>query len=142
MSFTLATKRLTLRTGAMAREVTVDERGRASGVSYIDTATIENYRVSVASSDIRNALIIGVKRERIRPDRIRLDRDHTRPVAVSQAVPEGGQRVLGRGECWQAQAEQQSGRGVPAAMCTAPAAMCTVPSIHGNRPSSSTTGVN
>ena len=35
----LATKRLTLRTGAMAREVTVDERGRASGVSYIDTAT-------------------------------------------------------------------------------------------------------
>ena len=41
---------------------------------YIDTATIENYRVSVASSDIRNALIIGVKRERTRPDRIRLDR--------------------------------------------------------------------
>jgi choline dehydrogenase-like flavoprotein len=35
----LETKRLTLRTGAMAREVTVDERGRASGVSYVDTAT-------------------------------------------------------------------------------------------------------
>ena len=35
----LETGRLTLRTGAMAREVTVDERGRASGVGYIDTAT-------------------------------------------------------------------------------------------------------
>ena len=35
----LATKRLALRTGAMAREVTVDTRGRATGVSYIDTAT-------------------------------------------------------------------------------------------------------
>ncbi len=43
-------------------------------VSYIDTTTIDDYRVSVASSDIRNALIIGVKRERTRPDRIRLDR--------------------------------------------------------------------
>ena len=34
-----ATGRLTLVTGAMAREVTVDDAGLASGVSYIDTAT-------------------------------------------------------------------------------------------------------
>ncbi|HEX5818854.1 MAG TPA: GMC family oxidoreductase [Gemmatimonadales bacterium] len=41
----LETKRLTLRTGAMAREVTVDERGRASGVSYVDTATGKDQHV-------------------------------------------------------------------------------------------------
>jgi len=35
----LRTGRLTLVTHAMAREVTVDSRGRASGVSYIDTKT-------------------------------------------------------------------------------------------------------
>jgi choline dehydrogenase-like flavoprotein len=35
----MQTGRLTLVTGAMAREVTVDEAGLASGVSYIDTAT-------------------------------------------------------------------------------------------------------
>jgi choline dehydrogenase-like flavoprotein len=35
----LATGRLTLVTGAMAREVTLDARGRASGVVYIDKAT-------------------------------------------------------------------------------------------------------
>jgi choline dehydrogenase-like flavoprotein len=35
----LATGRLRLITGAMAREVTVDARGLASGVSYIDTRT-------------------------------------------------------------------------------------------------------
>jgi choline dehydrogenase-like flavoprotein len=35
----LATKRLTILTSAMAREVTVDEAGLASGVSYIDKTT-------------------------------------------------------------------------------------------------------
>ncbi|MEO8030903.1 MAG: GMC family oxidoreductase [Gemmatimonadota bacterium] len=35
----LATGRLTMVTGAMAREVTVDKKGRASGVVYIDKAT-------------------------------------------------------------------------------------------------------
>ena len=35
----LATKRLTILTNAMAREVTVDEAGLASGVSYIDKTT-------------------------------------------------------------------------------------------------------
>lgn len=35
----LATKRLTLVTGAMAREVTTDDGGLASGVTYVDTAT-------------------------------------------------------------------------------------------------------
>ncbi|MGD9902831.1 MAG: GMC oxidoreductase [Vicinamibacterales bacterium] len=35
----LATGRLAMITGAMAREVTVDEAGLASGVSYIDTTT-------------------------------------------------------------------------------------------------------
>ncbi len=35
----VATGRLTLRTGSMAREVTVDARGRATGVTYIDKAT-------------------------------------------------------------------------------------------------------
>jgi len=34
-----ATGRLTVKTGAMAREVTVDARGRATGVTYIDKAT-------------------------------------------------------------------------------------------------------
>lgn len=37
----LATGKLTLVTGAMAREVTVDKKGRASGVVYIDKATGE-----------------------------------------------------------------------------------------------------
>jgi choline dehydrogenase-like flavoprotein len=35
----LATKRLTILTGAMAREVTVDASGLADGVAYVDTAT-------------------------------------------------------------------------------------------------------
>jgi len=35
----MATGRLTVVTGAMAREVTVDEGGLASGVSYVDTTT-------------------------------------------------------------------------------------------------------
>jgi choline dehydrogenase-like flavoprotein len=35
----LATKRLTLTLNAMAREVTVDDRGHASGVAYIDKTT-------------------------------------------------------------------------------------------------------
>jgi hypothetical protein len=35
----LKTGRLTLVTNAMAREVTIDSRGRATGVTYIDTKT-------------------------------------------------------------------------------------------------------
>jgi choline dehydrogenase-like flavoprotein len=35
----LATGRLTLRTGAMVREVTTDDEGLATGVTYVDTAT-------------------------------------------------------------------------------------------------------
>jgi choline dehydrogenase-like flavoprotein len=38
----LATGKLTLRTGAMAREVTTDAEGLATGVSYVDTATGED----------------------------------------------------------------------------------------------------
>ena len=41
---------------------------------HIDTATIEEYRITAASTDIRNALIIGAKGERLRPDRLRIDR--------------------------------------------------------------------
>ena len=41
----LETGNLTLVTGAMAREVTTDDEGRASGVSYVDTATLEEGRV-------------------------------------------------------------------------------------------------
>jgi choline dehydrogenase-like flavoprotein len=45
----LATGRLTLRTHAMAREVTLDDTGRATGVSFIDTNTgaDEHVRASV-----------------------------------------------------------------------------------------------
>ncbi len=41
----LATGKLTLVTGAMVREVTLDRRGRASGVLYIDKATRTERRV-------------------------------------------------------------------------------------------------
>ena len=41
----LATGHLTLVTGAMAREVLTDREGRASGVSYVDTATLEERQV-------------------------------------------------------------------------------------------------
>ena len=41
----METGHLTLVTGAMAREVTTDDRGRASGVSYVDTATLEERQV-------------------------------------------------------------------------------------------------
>jgi len=41
----LETHRLTLITGAMAREVTLDRRGRANGVVYIDKATRTEQRV-------------------------------------------------------------------------------------------------
>jgi choline dehydrogenase-like flavoprotein len=41
----LATGKLTLVTGAMAREITLDKRGRASGVVYIDKATREERSV-------------------------------------------------------------------------------------------------
>ena len=38
----LATGKLTIRTGAMAREVTTDAEGLATGVAYVDTATGED----------------------------------------------------------------------------------------------------
>jgi choline dehydrogenase-like flavoprotein len=41
----LATGRLTIVTNAMAREVTVDDQGLASGVSYIDTTTGREHHV-------------------------------------------------------------------------------------------------
>jgi choline dehydrogenase-like flavoprotein len=41
----LATGRLQIVTGAMAREVTTDERGLASGVSYVNTADGRDYHV-------------------------------------------------------------------------------------------------
>ncbi|HXY39715.1 MAG TPA: GMC family oxidoreductase [Vicinamibacteria bacterium] len=41
----LATGKLTVQTGAMAREVTTDTEGRASGVSYVDTATGQDRHV-------------------------------------------------------------------------------------------------
>src|SRR5690606_13776708 len=41
----LATRRLTIRANAMAREVTVDDAGLASGVSYIDTTTGRDHHV-------------------------------------------------------------------------------------------------
>lgn len=41
----LATGRLTVITGAMAREILTDEEGEATGVSYIDTTSREEYQV-------------------------------------------------------------------------------------------------
>ncbi len=41
----LQTGNLTIRTGAMAREVLTDTEGRATGVSYVDTATLQEYQV-------------------------------------------------------------------------------------------------
>jgi choline dehydrogenase-like flavoprotein len=41
----LATGRLTLKTGAMAREVTTDAEGRATGVSFVSAADGREYRV-------------------------------------------------------------------------------------------------
>jgi choline dehydrogenase-like flavoprotein len=41
----LATGRLTLLTGAMAREITLDRTGRADGVQYLDKATATEQRV-------------------------------------------------------------------------------------------------
>jgi choline dehydrogenase-like flavoprotein len=41
----LATKRLTILTRAMAREITVDDQGLASGVSYIDKSTGREHHV-------------------------------------------------------------------------------------------------
>ena len=40
-----ATGKLTIITGAMAREVTTDRNGRATGVSYVDTADAREYAV-------------------------------------------------------------------------------------------------
>ncbi|MEM1116119.1 MAG: GMC family oxidoreductase [Bacteroidota bacterium] len=41
----METGRLTLVTGAMAREVTTDDEGRATGVSYVDTASMHEVAV-------------------------------------------------------------------------------------------------
>jgi glycosyltransferase involved in cell wall biosynthesis len=46
-------------------------------VRHIDVATIDDYRVAVASADVRNALVIGVKGERSRPDRLHIERIDT-----------------------------------------------------------------
>src|SRR5215472_16050523 len=45
----MATGRLTLVTGAMAREILIDKDGKATGVSYIDKATKSEKRVSAAA---------------------------------------------------------------------------------------------
>jgi choline dehydrogenase-like flavoprotein len=42
----LATGKLTIRTGAMAREVTTDDEGLATGVAYVDTSTGKDQHVS------------------------------------------------------------------------------------------------
>lgn len=41
----LQTGNLTIRTGAMAREVLTDAEGRATGLSYVDTTTFQEYQV-------------------------------------------------------------------------------------------------
>src|SRR5204862_892650 len=56
----LATGKLTLVTNAMAREVTVDSTGRASGVAYVDKTTGEDRHVRarvvvVAASALESA---------------------------------------------------------------------------------------
>ena len=47
---------------------------------HIDTATIEGYRITGSSPEIRNALIIGVKGERLRPDAVRIEQHRCRPA--------------------------------------------------------------
>src|SRR4051812_17734585 len=42
----LKTGKLTIATGAMAREVVMNEQGKAVGVSYVDTTTLEEYQVN------------------------------------------------------------------------------------------------
>jgi choline dehydrogenase-like flavoprotein len=59
----LATGRLTLRTGAMAREVTVGRDGLATGVAYVDTATGEDRHVEadvvvLAASALESARLL------------------------------------------------------------------------------------
>jgi choline dehydrogenase-like flavoprotein len=42
----LKTGKLTIATGAMAREVIMNDQGRATGISYVDTTNLQEYQVS------------------------------------------------------------------------------------------------
>jgi choline dehydrogenase-like flavoprotein len=69
----LATGRLAIVTGAMAREVTTDAEGRATGVSYIDTSTGREARVRarsvvLAASACESARILLNSRSTRHPD--------------------------------------------------------------------------
>jgi choline dehydrogenase-like flavoprotein len=69
----LKTGRLTIRTGAMAREVTTDASGKATGVAYIDTATgadehVRARLVVVAASTCESARIMFNSRSAQHPD--------------------------------------------------------------------------
>jgi choline dehydrogenase-like flavoprotein len=69
----LATGRLKIVTGAMAREVTTDAEGRATGVSYVNTADGREYRVRarivvLAASACESARILLNSRSARHPD--------------------------------------------------------------------------
>jgi glycosyltransferase involved in cell wall biosynthesis len=68
-------------------------------VRHIDIATIDDYRVAVASADIRNALIIGAKGERTRPDRLRIDRVDAEQRLVEVRYFYGGELPLEEFRC-------------------------------------------
>jgi len=68
-----ATGRLEIITGAMAREVTVDERGLASGVSYVDTGTgaeehVRAKAVVLAASACESARLLLNSKSSLFPD--------------------------------------------------------------------------
>ena len=69
----LATGRLKIITGAMAREVTLDDRGLASGVSYVDKATGQEMQVRagavvLAASACESARLLLNSKSRLFPD--------------------------------------------------------------------------
>jgi choline dehydrogenase-like flavoprotein len=69
----LATGRLKILTGAMAREVTTDDEGRATGVSYVNTTDRREYRVRarivvLAASACESARILLNSRAVRHPD--------------------------------------------------------------------------
>ena len=71
----LATGRLTIVTGAMAREVTTDAAGKATGVSYIDKATGSDHHVRarivvLAASTCESARIMLNSRSARHPQRL------------------------------------------------------------------------
>ena len=68
----LASGRLTLKTGAMAREVTLDRNGLANGVIYIDTTSLQEHRVDarvvvLAASACESARILLNSRSSLFP---------------------------------------------------------------------------